>query len=333
MIYLRRTRVILLLVPFALLIGCGHSTIDSSNRSGPIVIDFWNGFTGPDGKTMAAMVQLFQKQNPDIQVRMQIIPWATYYDKLTLSLAYGGAPDVFILQAARFPEFASSGTVRPLTDLYATTSPHLDASKFAPVPSNESFYHGVQFALPLDTHPIGMYYNTKLFQQAGIVDAQGRAAPPTTLPEFLTDAQKLTKDTTGSGRPDQWEFVFTNQHTNWLTFAHQFGGDIVTSDGKAGEMSSPASLQATQLMCDLIYKYHVAPKPEGVDPWLAFRQGKAAMAMEGISMLASLQEQPGLQFAGAPVPQFGPKHGVGAGRTYSASRLGFQPNVFRRAGD
>lgn len=293
--------------------GCGRPAGDSSNGSGPVVIDFWNGFTGPDGQTMSKMVALFQRENPDILVRMQIIPWATYYDKLTLSLAYGGAPDVFILQAARFSEFASTGTVRPLTDLYANTTPHLDASQFAPVPWRESFYHDVQYALPLDTHPIGLYYNTKLFQEAGIVDASGRAKPPATLAEFLADAQMLTRDTTGSGRPDQWGFAFTNQHTNWLTFADQFGGGIVTPDGKRGEMSSPASIAATQLMCDLIYKYHVAPVPEGVDPWLAFRQGKVAMAMEGIYMLASLEEQPDLQFAGAPVPQFGPRKGVWGG--------------------
>ena len=40
---------------------------------------------------MEAMVESFQKENPDVWVQMQIIPWATYYDKVTLALAYGGA--------------------------------------------------------------------------------------------------------------------------------------------------------------------------------------------------------------------------------------------------
>lgn len=312
MTHIRRIGVIAILLSLVLIAGCARPADDSSN-AGPVIIHFWNGFTGPDGKTMMAMVQLFQKENPDVQVRMQIIPWSTYYDKLTLSLAYGGAPDVFILQAARFPEFASTGTVRPLTDLYASTKPRLDSTQFIAAPWRESFYKGVQYALPLDIHPIGLYYNTKLFVQAGIVDREGRAKPPANLAEFLADAKKLTKDTTGSGRPDQWGFMFTFQHTNWLTFAHQFGGDIVTPDGKRGDMSSPESLAATHLMCDLIYKYKVAPVPEGVDPWLAFRQGKVGMAMEGIYMLESLEEEPDLQFAGAPVPQFGPKKGIWGG--------------------
>ena len=296
-----------------LLVGCGMSGRDDTVHKGVVVINFWNGFTGPDGNTMSKMIAQFQKDNPDIVVHMQIIPWGVYYDKLTLALAYGGAPDVFIVQAARFPEFASFHTLRPLSDLYAVSKPKLTAADFAPVPWNESFYDGTQYALPLDTHPIGLYYNTKLFQEAGIVDSHGRAKPPTNLTEFLADAKLLTKDTNNSGQPDQWGFIITNEHSNWLTFAHQFGGDILTPDGKRGAMSSPQCLAATHLMCDLIYKYRVAPNPEGVDPWLAMRQGKVGMAMEGIYMLDSLQETTGLQFAGAPAPQFGPIPGVWGG--------------------
>jgi multiple sugar transport system substrate-binding protein len=66
-------------------------------------------------------------------------------------------------------------------------------------------------------------------------------------------------------------------------------------------------------MRDLIYKYKVAPKPEGVDAWLAFRQGRVGMALEGVYMLASLEEQKGLPYAGAPAPQFGPRRAVWGG--------------------
>src|SRR5579862_6756827 len=130
--------------------GCGFVGHRADGKPGALVINFWNGFTGPDGQTMSALVKQFQAENPDVQVKMQIIPWSTYYDKLTLSLAYGGAPDVFILQAARFPEFASFHTLRSLTDLYASEKPPLTSSDFAPVPWKESFYEGTHYALPLD---------------------------------------------------------------------------------------------------------------------------------------------------------------------------------------
>jgi len=320
------TTSVLLLAALWLALVCGGCSHPSATRGadrdaqGRIVLDYWNGFTGPDGKTMEAMVEKFQQDNPDIRVKMQLIPWGTYYNKLTLALAYGGAPDVFICQAHRMPEFASFDTLRPLKDLYDSAQPPLTESQFAAAPWRATFYNGVQYALPLDVHPMGMYYNVKLFKQAGIVDAQGNALPPRTWEEFLTDAKKLTKDTTGRGRPDQWGFVITNQETIFLAMTDQFGGSILTPDGKHSNLSSPACLAAVNRMHDLIYKYHVAPRPEGINSWLALQQGKVAMGLEGIYMLSSLQEQKNLDFAGAPIPQFGPQPG-----TWGGSHLLCQP--------
>ncbi len=274
---------------------------------------------------MEALVNRFQAENLDVRVRMQIIPWGTYYDKLTLALAYGGAPDVFILHAARLPEYASFGTLRPLDGFFASDGAKISASNFAPAPWRASFYDNKQFALPLDVHPVGMYYNTRLFEQAGIVDDNGRAKPPATWDEFLADARKLTRDTDGDGRPDEWGFVFTNQRTNWITFAAQHGGSVLTPDFKRAAIDSPECIAATRQMRDLIYKYKVAPKPEGVDAWLAFRQGKVGMALEGIYMLSSLEEQKGLAYAGAPVPQFGSRPATEAGSHLLCQPAGASP--------
>ena len=298
---------------------------------GKVVLNFWNGFTGPDGKAMEEMVNHFRQKNPNIEVKMQTIPWGTYYDKLTLSLAYGGAPDVFVMHAARLPEFESFQTLEPLAPFYAASAPQLGEKSFAPVPWRATFYNGKQYALPLDVHPIGLYYNTKLFKQAGIVDARGQAKPPKTFAEFLEAARRITKDTNGDGRTDQWGFVFTWQRTNWLTIAGQFGATIFTPDGKRCALDSPQNLRALHLMHDLIYKYKVAPKPEGVDAWLAFRQGRVGMAMEGIYMLTSLEEQKGLPFAGAPAPQFGPAKAVWGGSHLLCQPKGISPKQSQAA--
>jgi multiple sugar transport system substrate-binding protein len=262
---------------------------------------------------------------------MQVIPWGTYYDKLTLSLAYGGAPEVFIMHAGRLPEFATFDTLKPLEKLYASAQRPLKERDFAPVPWRATFYNNRQYGLPLDVHPIGLYYNTKLFKQAGIVDEQGRAKPPRTFNQFLDAARRMTKDTNGDGRNDQWGFVFTWQRSNWFTIASQFGASILSPDGKTSALDSPQNLKALQLMHDLIYKYKVAPKPEGVDAWLAFRKGDAGMALEGIYMLASLQEQKSLSFAAAPAPQFGPKKAAWGGSHLLCQPKGISPEKSRAA--
>lgn len=298
------------------ILGCGtRSKVvrEEHDAQGRRILNFWNGFTGPDGKTMERMVQRFQDANPDITVRMQLIPWGTYYDKLTLALSYGGAPHVCVIHANRLPEFAYYKALQPLDALYAASGTSLNQDKFAAVPWQATFFEGKQYALPLDVHPILLYYNRRLLAKAGV------SHPPTTGAEFLEAAKRLTQPSSDTSAA-QWGFVFTWQRTNFLTFAAQFGGGILTPDLKRGAMASPESVAAAQLMQDMIYKHRVAPTPEGVDAWLAFRQGKVGMALEGIYMMSSLQEQEGLDWAAAPAPQFGSRPGV-----WGSSHLMAQP--------
>ena len=280
--------------------GCQRHAVTSSG--GVLTIDFWNGFTGPDGKTMEKIVRRFNKEHTGIQVRMQIIPWGTYYDKVTLSLAYGGAPEVFIVHADRLPEYADCGSVITVDDLVKSGS--LDADDFAPVVWEAAHWKGKQYAVPLDCHPQALYYNTDLFREAGI------KGPPTNLREFLDAAKKLTRDTDGDGKIDQWAFAYTWMRNNAHTFLAQFDTGWLTPDARHSDLTSPDAKEAYQLMCDLIYKYKVCPKPEGQDAWIGFRTGKVAMAIEGIYMISSLEEQKGLHFAGAPCPVFGRHPGV-----------------------
>jgi len=303
--------VILLLIVMAFVVcGCGRNG-ESTRAAGPVDVVFWNGFTGPDGTTMERIVRSFNHDHPNIRVKMQIIPWATYYDKLTLGLAYGGAPDVFILHVNRFPEYAYYNSLNCTDDLVAKGG--LDANDFVQVAWKAGLWHGKRYAVPLDCHPIGLYYNVDLFKKAGIVDQNGNALPPVNLAEFLQDAKKLTKDTNGDGRPDQWGFAFTWLRTNSYTFLGQFGTGLLDKDSRRADINSSQAKKAMGLMADLVTKYKVCPSPEGQDAWMGFQTGKVAMAMEGVYMLASLEDQKGLHFAGAVCPMFGKKHAVWAG--------------------
>jgi multiple sugar transport system substrate-binding protein len=309
------------------MVGCAprpSAVREERDGQGRRILHFWNGFTGPDGKTMERMVQRFRDANPDIAVKMQLIPWGTYYDKLTLSLAYGGAPHVCVIHANRLPEFTHYGAVQSLDTLYAASGDRFGESKFAPIPWKATFWEGKQYALPLDVHPACLYYNKTLLREAGI------SKPPTNWEDFLAAAKAITKPSS-DGKLAQWGFVFTWQRTNFVTFAAQFGGNFLTPSLDQAAMSSPECLAAAEAMRSLIYEHHVAPAPEGVDAWLAFRQGKVGMAMEGIYMQSSLEEQKDLDWAAAPVPQFGKQPGVWAGSHLLAQPRGISEEASRDA--
>ncbi len=293
------------LIPLILLLlfgGCGMSPPEDDSV---VEINFWNGFSGPDGQQMEKIVQSFnQEHQGKIRVRMQIIPWGTFYDKVTLGLAFGGAPEVFVLHVNRFPEFASHGVLGSIDELVKRDGP--PEADFVSAPWKATFWEGRQMALPLDCHPLGLYYNLDLFRKAGI------DRPPVTFEEFQEAARKLTVDANGDGQPEQWGFAFTWLHSNSYCFLNQFGASLLTPDLKGSGLSTAEAGQAMARMSAII-DGKMAPRPEGQDAWLGFQTGKIAMAMEGVYMMTSLTKQKGLNFAAAPVPQFGPNRAVWAG--------------------
>lgn len=289
------------LIPAAcvLLAGCAAEPSGSPVTT----ITFWNGFSGPDGATMEEIVKEFNRQNPRIKVKMEIIPWATYYDKVTLGLAFGGAPDVFVLHANRVPEYAFHGALAPQDELIRQSG--LDPNDFVPRAWKAGVWEGKRYALPLDIHPLGLYYNVDLFRKAGI------SKPPQTLDEFIEAGKKLTRINEKGEK--QWGYAFTWLHSNGLTFLNQFGSGLLTSDLKRSAMDTPQTVEALKLMLRLIEVEKICPRPEGSDAWLGFQTGRVAMAMEGIYMKSGLDSQKDLHYAAAPVPQFGPVKAVWAG--------------------
>src|SRR5688500_1027363 len=161
----------------------------SARGSGDAVtIRFWNGFTGPDGRTMLALVKRFNRANPDVHVTMQRMDWGTYYNKLFVAGLGGRAPEVFVAHTDSLARFTRAGFVRPVDDLLNPAG--VDPRDFDANVLDAVAHGGRYYAVPLDIHILGMYYNRAMFKEAGIVDAHGNARPPTNRAEFLEALQR-----------------------------------------------------------------------------------------------------------------------------------------------
>jgi multiple sugar transport system substrate-binding protein len=276
------------------LTGCGRL---GTNKT---TIRFWNGFTGPDGRTMLALVRKFNAANPDVNVLMQRMDWGTYWNKLFVAGLGGRAPEVFVLHTRTLRRFATAGFAAPLDPLLdGFPTADIDANVWAAASVNGSHY-----GLPLDVHAMGMYYNKTLFAAAGL------AKPPTNRAEFL-EAMRRLKKPGKNGEPDQWGYVFTNAETCTYTFLRQFGGEVFTPDYSRCTLARSENIAALQF-CRSLITDGLVPSPENIDSWIGFRQGRVGMVFEGIYMLADLQKQKDLDFAGAPVPQVAEHNAVWA---------------------
>ncbi len=309
---------VLALLPF-LLPGCG------GGDGNVLTLRFWNGFTGPDGRTMLALVKRFNEENPDVRVLMQRMDWASYYNKLFVAGMGGRAPQVFVIHADNIPRFMRADFVRPVDDLVAADAT-FDAEDILPVAWAAVGMDGRHYGIPLDVHPQGLYYNATLFREAGMVDDAGNPVPPRDRASFLAALEKLTRDLDGDGRPDQWGFVFTWLRTNMLTLMNQWGGTFFNEDLSACTVNCPANVE-TLTFCRNLIERDLVPSPENIDSWVGFRQGKVAMVFEGIYMLADLQKQSDLDYGAAPVPVLGKRPATWASSHTLCLANGLDPKV------
>lgn len=265
-------------------------------------VNFWTGFTGPDGEKMVELIREFHRQNPDVEVSLQRIDWGIYYNKLFVAGLGKRSPEVFVLHAGMMPRFASAGLMAEMDNLLDAPG-RAALEDLVPVIRPKLQWEGHQVAWPLDVHMLGLYCNLDLFRKAGLVDADGNPRIPSNRSEFLEAAAALRN----LGTPDRqvWGFGIADPNLTALTSCYQHGGRLMSPDLSTPVLDSPENVAGLDFLRDLVSKYRVAPPPESNDAWIGFRQGQVGMVMAGIWMLAEVRGDRAFDFDVRPLPQLG----------------------------
>ncbi|SES26050.1 ABC transporter substrate-binding protein [Salipaludibacillus aurantiacus] len=269
-----------------------------------IVLDFWNGFTGPDGDDIARIISDFNEEyEGEIAIRTQTMPWDNFYDQYRTVVANNEAPDIAIMHLDSIAGYAQNDTLTPLDELAADIG--LEEDDFIEEVWQAGEYEGSRYAIPLDVHPLALYYNIDLLEEAGYSE------PPETYDELveMSLAVQDSSDAYGIAMPVYWP-------SNMIFFSSlvSHGGETVSDDGMTALYNSPEGEEALQKMVDLVYEHEVSPSDVQADGEVTlFRQGNSAFHINGIWMITGFEEQDGLNFGSAPMPQFGDEEGVWAG--------------------
>jgi len=266
----------------------------------PETVNYWSRHGSSDVAIMQKMVSEFNAANPDIDVKLQFLTWGgAYYGKVRSSILAGNPPQIFDVAAYAPPMFydnVESFSAKELADIGIDLNDYVPSAWDA-VKYKDRYYGTVNAILPL-----GFYYNKDLFTAAGLDPNK----PPTNLKEFLDDAQKLTKDTNGDGKIDQWGFMLRNNFVPtpwiWESILVQNGGSILNQDLTKASFNDKAGVDALNLMMDFSRKYQIAP-PTLSDTTTAFVAGKVAMVVNGPWNIAGYKGK--INFGTSPMPQFG----------------------------
>ncbi len=275
----------------------------------PLQLVFWGGWTGPDGNVMRQLVTEYNGGHPDVHVTLTTMQWTPLFTKFLVSSRGGQSPNILAMHGPDIPEFASYGLLTPIGNVIEENG--FKSSQFAPAAWSGTFYHGKQYAFPLDLHMNAIYYNKKLFRKAGITLPTGWI----TGKEFLNMAIKLTIDKNGKhpGEPGfdpnnitQYGIALysLNWHgfLEWYELLRQQGYEFLNSSMNKVGYPLSAGQKAWSWLQDLFFKYHVAPIGAN-SPLQDFLIGKTAMLEDGPWEIPAMTAQKGLEWDTFPIPQ------------------------------
>ena len=160
-----------------------------------------------------------------IKTELQAMDWNAYWTLLEAGATGGEMPDVFWMHSNEAVKYMANDILLDLTD-YVAKSEKLEMDKFPQDLKDMYTWKDKVYAVPKDRDTIAMWYNKKMFDDAGIAYPDGSW----TWDEFYEIAEKLTKD-------DGSQFGFAAQPSNeqdtWMNMVYSMGGTIVTDDNKS----------------------------------------------------------------------------------------------------
>jgi len=276
-----------------LLAGCsgGSSSKTSKEAASKDDVKVWVQFSDEtaEGKAWEQVVQNFNKKyKGKYKVVTEYIPRSGsgggYEDKVNAAITTNSLPDVITLDGPNTAAYAKSKVITPLDDYLKDNNMEdvLDSIK------QQGTYDGKFYAFGYSESNVGIYYNKKMFKEAGIDESSlPTLKKPWTWDEFKAVSKKL-KDHFKEAAID----FRLNSNDEMLPYAYMpliwsNGGSVVNEDGTKAEgyFNSKESTQAVQFIQDLVKEGYttVSPVEKG------FETGQYPMVLSGSWTIADLQ--------------------------------------------
>jgi len=288
--------------------GSEESTKPSTETEsdGVTEITFLSSSVKPYCTAMPEMIAAFEEENPDIKVKLEMLPTKSIWEMVEVRLgAKESTPDVVFTDGPLVTSYAFKDYLEPL-DSYFTEE---ELSQYLPVPLSACQVNGKMYATPFLNSSQVLYYNTDMFDAAGIDRLSKDPADRLTWEEVVELAQKLTTDKDNDGVPEVFGLgiVQISRPYQMLTMPESKGGQAIGKDGLTvkGILTTDEWKEACQFIQDVFNKYNVSPKGVSSSDMLAyFPSGKLAMCVGPDYNVNAYSQLEGFNWDYAPYPYF-----------------------------
>ena len=258
------------------------SALFVSNAWAKESVVWWDFLGGGDGVRMKQMISDFNKAHADsIEIQATTLQWGVpFYTKVQTSVAVGEAPDMMTYHASRIPLAVSQSLLQEITpDDYKAMG--LSQADYPTAIWDAITISGKQYAVPLDTHPIVLYYNKDILGKAGLLDADGKPKGLNGADNFKAALQK-TKDAGA-----KWGIAGVTADGNFMyrtiySLMGQQDGTLMT-DGKFLVGDNAKKLEnSLAMIADWTKSGLQSPYTDYPSAVALFTSGQAAMMINGV---------------------------------------------------
>jgi multiple sugar transport system substrate-binding protein len=254
----------------------------------------------------------FSRQNPDVRVQLNVVPWSEYFVGLNLDVASGTAEDVYWINSANFGALADGGKLIDVGRELAG-----DVGGWVPAAVEQYSRGGTLWGVPaLTDGRIVVYYNRAMVEAAGVDPANLTWHPTDPAADtFLPAARRLTLDSAGRsadqpgfdpGAITQYGFnAARDLQAIYYNFTGSGGGRIQAPDDTL-TFTDPKTVEAFAYLVDLVNTHHVAPSAadtndNGDFSRDQFLQGKMALFQSGTYNLKNIADGATFEWGIAPL--------------------------------
>lgn len=250
------------------------------------------------------LVARFKELHDQVTVELIHIPSLGDYRRRMMSDFLTSTPaDVTLINYRHYAQFAAKKLLEPLGP-YLDQSSILHEDDFYPQALEPYYWNGTLMCVPKGISGLMVYYNKKLFDEAGVA----YPSDDWTWEQFLETAQALTKDSDGDGELDIYGLGTDATVLHVAPFLWMNGGDVIDDPAKPRKLTldTPESREALEWFIDLQVTHQVVPdfvKEQAEASEIRFINGRLGMFLNSRLGVSTYRQVEGFDWDVAPLPQ------------------------------
>jgi len=215
-------------------------------------------------KVYQRALDAFTEKNPNITVKLVPVPGDQYEQKLLTQLQGSQGPDVFYAYEPTIPKLIEADQIQPLTEFLSSPESYVAAGDFPDGLWGPAKRDGELYAVTPDANPMVMYYNKKVFQEAGVKTPQ----------EYYDEGnwnwdafRQVTSELKAAGKEG---YILENWWAHWYSWIWSNGGQMFDDQGNFVLSGDEKAKEAIAFLEQLIQDGNAVyagslPKGQGTD--------------------------------------------------------------------